>query len=162
MHVHLLIRALTTTHDGACSGWNNGISRSFNFLEERHRALRLLGGKMIAALSSTVSALRSFVTKLGVTADNVANVNTDGFKKGRATLHEDHNGAVRVEISRDTSPGFLYDVVENNQVVEKETSNVDLAEEIPDLMITKRAYQANLKTLETQDEMLGSLLDIIG
>jgi len=117
---------------------------------------------MIAALNSTVSALRSFVTKLGVTADNVANVNTDGFKKGRATLHEDHNGAVRVEISRDTSPGFRYDVVENNQEVEKETSNVDLAEEIPDLMITKRAYQANLKTIETQDEMLGSLLDIIG
>jgi flagellar hook protein FlgE len=29
-------------------------------------------------------------------------------------------------------------------------------------MVTKRAYQANLKTLETQDEMLGSLLDTIG
>jgi flagellar hook protein FlgE len=29
-------------------------------------------------------------------------------------------------------------------------------------MVTKRAYQANLKTLETQDEMLGSLLDIVG
>jgi flagellar basal body rod protein FlgG len=131
-------------------------------LEERHCALRLLGGKMIAALSNTVSALRSFVTKLGVTADNIANVNTDGFKKGRAALHENHNGAVRVEISRDTSPGFRYDVVENNKVVEKETSNVDLVEEIPDLMITKRAYQANLKTLGTQDEMLGSLLDTIG
>ena len=117
---------------------------------------------MIAALNNTVSALRSFVTKLGVSADNIANVNTYGFKKGRATLHEGHNGAVRVELSRDTSPGSRYDVLENNQVVEKETSNVDLAEEIPDLMITKRAYQANLKTLETQDEMLGSLLDIVG
>ena len=117
---------------------------------------------MIAALDSTVSALRAFVTKLGVTANNIANVNTDGFKKGRATLHEGQNNAVRVEISRDTSPGLRYDVVENDQVVEKETSNVDLAEEIPDLMITKRAYQANLKTLETQDEMLGSLVDTIG
>jgi flagellar hook protein FlgE len=44
----------------------------------------------------------------------------------------------------------------------RETSNVDLAEEIPNLMVTKRAYQANLKTIETQDEMLGSLLDTIG
>jgi len=117
---------------------------------------------MISALNSTVSALRAFVTKLGVTADNVANVNTDGFKKGRATLHEGQNGAVRVEISRDNSPGFRYDTVENGEKVEKETSNVDLTEEIPDLMLTKRAYQANLKTLETQDEMLGSLLDIVG
>lgn len=117
---------------------------------------------MISALSGTVSALRAFITKLGVAADNIANVNTDGFKKGRATLHEDHNGAVRVEISRDKSPGLRYDVVENDGVVEKETSNVDLAEEIPELMITKRAYQANLKSLKAQDEMLGSLLDIIG
>lgn len=117
---------------------------------------------MISALNATVSALRSFVTKLGVTADNIANVNTDGFKKSRAILNEDHNGGVRVEISRDTSPGFRYDVVENDEVVEKETSNVDLAEEIPDLMITKRAYQANLKSIKTQDEMLGSLLDTIG
>jgi flagellar basal-body rod protein FlgC len=53
-------------------------------------------------------------------------------------------------------------VTENGKTVEKETSNVDLAEEIPNLMVTKRAYQANLKTIETQDEMLGSLLDTIG
>ena len=117
---------------------------------------------MIAALNNTVSALRAFITKLGVTADNIANVNTDGFKKGRAILHEGNNGAVRVEISRDTSPGLRYDVVENGEVVEMETSNVDLAEELPDLMITKRAYQANLKSLKAQDEMLGSLLDTIG
>jgi flagellar basal body rod protein FlgG len=120
------------------------------------------GGGMISALNNTVSALRAFVTKLGVTADNIANVNTDGFKKNRATLHEDQNGGVRVEISRDESPGFRYDVIQNGEVLEKEISNVDLTEEIPDLMITKRAYQANLKTIETQDEMLGSLLDTIG
>ena len=117
---------------------------------------------MISALNSTISALRAFVTKLNVTADNIANVNTDGFKKNRATLQEDQNGGVRVEIRRDNSPGFIYDTFENGEKVEKETSNVDLTEEIPDLMMTKRAYQANLKTLETQDEMLGSLLDTIG
>ena len=117
---------------------------------------------MISALNSTVSALRAFVTKLGVTADNIANVNTDGFKKNRAILQEDQNGGVRVEIRRDNSPGFRYDAVENGEKVKKETSNVDLTEEIPELMMTKRAYQANLKTIETQDEMLGSLLDTIG
>ncbi len=118
---------------------------------------------MISALNSTITALRAFVTKLNVTADNIANVNTDGFKKNRATLQEDQNGGVRVEIRRDNSPGFIYDSVdENGEKVEKETSNVDLTQEIPDLMMTKRAYQANLKTLETQDEMLGSLLDTVG
>ena len=117
---------------------------------------------MISALNSTMSALRAFVTKLGVTADNIANVNTDGFKKNRAILQEDANGGVQVEIRRDDSPGFIYDAFENGETVEKETSNVDLTEEIPSLMVTKRAYEANLKTIKTQDEMLGSLLDTIG
>ena len=117
---------------------------------------------MISALNGTISALKAFVTKMGVTADNIANVNTDGFKKNRAILKEDQNGGVRVEISRENRSGFRYSGVENDRGVEKEASNVDLAEELPDLMMTKRAYQANLKTIETQDEMLGSLLDIIG
>ena len=117
---------------------------------------------MISALNGTISALRAFVTKLGVTADNIANVNTDGFKRNRTTLHEDHNGGVRVEIKKDESPGLRYDVIEDGKKVEKETSNVDLTQEIPDLMVTKRAYQANLKTIEAQDEILGSLLDTIG
>jgi flagellar hook protein FlgE len=117
---------------------------------------------MISALNSAVSALRAFVTKVGVSGDNIANVNTDGFKKNRATLSEDQNGGVWVDISRDESPGFRYNVIQNGEVLEKETSNVDLTEEIPNLMITRRAYQANLKTLETQDEMLGSLLDAVG
>ena len=117
---------------------------------------------MISALNGTLSALRAFVTKLGATADNIANVNTDGFKRNRAVLHEDDNGGVRVVLSKDQSPGRRYDVVEDGEEVEKETSNVDLTQEIPDLMVTKRAYQANLKTIETQDEMLGSLLDTIG
>jgi flagellar hook protein FlgE len=38
---------------------------------------------------------------------------------------------------------------------------VDLAEEIVGLQTTKHAYQANLKTLKAEDEMLGSLFDIL-
>ena len=67
-----------------------------------------------------------------------------------------------MKLSKDQSPGLRYDVIEDGEKVEKETANVDLTEEIPDLVLTKRAYQANLKTIETQDEMLGSLLDTIG
>jgi flagellar hook protein FlgE len=117
---------------------------------------------MISALNSAVSALRAFATKMGVSGDNIANVNSDGFKKNRALLREDQNGGVRVEISRDESPGFRYEAIQDGAVPGKEASNVDLTEEIPDLMITRRAYQANLKTIETQDEMLGSLLNTVG
>ena len=33
-------------------------------------------------------------------------------------------------------------------------------EEIPDLILSRRYYQANIKSIQIQDEMLGSLLDI--
>ena len=44
----------------------------------------------------------------------------------------------------------------------RESSNVDLAEEIVNLQTAKHGYEANLKTLETEGEMLGSLFDILG
>jgi flagellar hook-associated protein FlgK len=37
-----------------------------------------------------------------------------------------------------------------------------LEEEIPQMMVTQRTYEANLKVLQTQNEMLGSVLDIMG
>ena len=47
-------------------------------------------------------------------------------------------------------------------MIEKEGSNVNLEEEIPELMVTQRTYEANLKVLQTQNKMLGTLLDITG
>jgi len=41
-----------------------------------------------------------------------------------------------------------------------EQSNVELATELPSLMLTKRYFQANLKVVAAEDEMLGNLLDI--
>jgi flagellar hook protein FlgE len=37
---------------------------------------------------------------------------------------------------------------------------VDLTEEIPSLNLAKGLYQANLAVIKTQDEMLGSLMDL--
>ena len=41
-----------------------------------------------------------------------------------------------------------------------EQSNVDLGQELPEMSLNSRFYEANLKTLQTADEMLGSLLKI--
>jgi len=117
---------------------------------------------MIPSVNSAISALQAYKTKLGVTAENIANVNTDEFKKCRATLKEGSNGGVQVDINRVDTPGHRYQVLESDQLVEKESSNVNLEEEIPEMMITQRTYEANLKVLQTQDNMLGSLLDILG
>ena len=117
---------------------------------------------MISAVNSTISALQANKTRLGVTADNIANVNTDEFKKSRAILKEGSNGGVQANIKRVNTPGHRYQELEGNQLVEKEGSNVNLEEEVPELMVTQRTYEANLKVLQTHDKMLGTLLDITG
>ncbi len=117
---------------------------------------------MIPSLNSTLSALQAYKKSMGVTANNIANVNTDEFKKSRATMKEGANGNVEVAIKKVITPGHRYQVLEGHQMVEKETSNVNLEEELPDLMITQRTYEANLKVLRTKDKMLGATLDILG
>ncbi len=118
---------------------------------------------MISGVYSGLSALQAIQTKTQSNAHNTANVNTDGFKKSRVTLHEGSNsGVVVANISRVETPGpLVYEQTnEGSTLVEK--SNVDLAEEIPQMLINRRTYQANIKMIQTQDEMLGTLLDIKG
>ena len=99
---------------------------------------------------------------MGVSADNIANVNTPDFKKNRVILEEDTSGGVRVNIERVNTPGNRYPEPRGEMDVAKEASNVQLEEELPQMMVTQRAYEANLKALQTYDGMLGSLLDILG
>ena len=43
----------------------------------------------------------------------------------------------------------------------KETSNVDLAREFPQLLLAQRGYEANLKALKAEGEIMDSVLDIL-
>ena len=113
-------------------------------------------------MSSTISALKAYGIKMGVTANNVANVESEAFKKSRAVLREGRQGGVEVDIERIDTPGPIITEIEKGEVVKKELSNVDLAEEIPQSIVAQRSYEANLKTIQTQDEILESVIDIIG
>lgn len=117
---------------------------------------------MIPPLASGASAISAFSKQMNVTANNVANVNTDGFKKSRTTLQEGSFGGVRPDVDVVDTPGITKPVHENGETREVETSNVDLAEELTESITTQSAVKANLKTIQTADEMLGSLLDTIG
>jgi len=113
---------------------------------------------MILALDSALSALDAFGTKMDVTANNIANVDTDGFKKSRAVLQEADHG-VTVNISRVNTPGAPIPAEDGTGKM-NESSNVDVAEEIVNLKTTSNSFQANLKTIQTEGDMLGSLFDI--
>ena len=119
---------------------------------------------MLSGIYSGVSALNAIQTRTQSTANNTANVNSDGFKKTRVTLLEADTGGggVSANVQRVETPGpLVYEPTQQGDTL-VEKSNVELSEELPQMMIDRRAYQANIKTIQAQDEMLGSLLDIKG
>jgi len=117
---------------------------------------------MLSGVYSGLSALRAFGLKQQSIADNTANVNTDGFKKTRVTLREGNNARVEPVVDRIDTPGpVVYEQTATGyEMVEK--SNVELAEELPRMLANKRYFEANVKTVQARDEMLGTLLDIKG
>lgn len=117
---------------------------------------------MMSPLNSSLSAISAFSVKMNVTANNIANLNSDGFKKSRTTIREGPFGGVEPNVDQDDTPGPAKPSSENGMAGQIETSNVDLAEEITDSISTQTGYKANLKTFQAIDDMLGSLLDTIG
>ena len=117
---------------------------------------------MITGFSSSMSALIAFGKRMAVAANNVANLQSEGFKKSRALLEEESRGGVAGHVETVNTPGVVMTEEDQQGGVQKELSNVDLEKEIPETILTERGYQANLKTLETEEEMLGYLLDTKG
>ena len=115
---------------------------------------------MIPPLNATVSALHAFGQKLGVTAGNIANVNTDGYKKYRAVFQEGPYGQVEVTALHDET-GIPLGRLEEDEPPAPQASNVALEEEFPELITSVYGIKANLKTLKVQDEILGNLLDTV-
>ena len=125
---------------------------------------------MIDAISSAQSALSAMSTSMAVTANNVANVNTDGYKSKDVRLATGPGGqGVRVgDVVEDDSAGGYRPAAVSAQneagVYEPtaamvETSNVDLARQAVDMVETTRTFEANAAVIRTQDDMLGTLLD---
>ena len=75
-------------------------------------------------------------------------------------MEEGSPNGVRAVIDRIETRGFPKESIKDGKPVTVESSNVDLNEEFPEMVLTQTAYGANLKTLKAQNDMMGSLLDI--
>jgi flagellar basal body rod protein FlgG len=115
---------------------------------------------MISAIHTALSGLIAFGKQIETVAHNVANINTDGFKKLRTEFVEVPNGGVLPVVKKDDSSGptVLRDTGGNQTMIE--LSNVDLGEEAVQQILAQRSFEANLQTLRTGDTLLGSILDI--
>lgn len=112
---------------------------------------------MINGITSSLAGICVHQKKINTTAHNVANVNTDGFKRDRVTIQSNLSGLPEASVTRMTTPGPVVQGPEGK--VEK--SNVDPAREMVDLMIGKNGFLVNLRVLEIEEETADSVLDIL-
>lgn len=115
---------------------------------------------MSVSFNASISALQAYGNRQAITAHNVANVNTDGFNKQRGQLQEQVPSGVSLTVDTvDTQGAIRMDQTAKGEDL-VETSNTELAEEMPNMIVDQRSFEANTAVVRTQDEMLGSLLDI--
>ncbi len=117
---------------------------------------------MSLSINNNVSALQAFSRQMQVSANNVANALSDEFKSSRAYNVEGDNKAVETSISQSKQAGPLVDDPLSTDGSLKELSNTDIAEELVHQIASQHGFDANATTIQTYDETLGSLLDIVG
>lgn len=117
---------------------------------------------MVTSIHSNTSALKAFSKQLSVSANNVANIHSDGFKKSRAINTQGENGQVNTTITRVNTPGPLVEDPLSETGEPKELSNTDIVEELTNQIVIKHGFAANVKVIQTYEKTIGSLIDLIG
>lgn len=129
---------------------------------------------MALTFHTSVSGLQAQSKRLAVSADNVANLRTvgrPGVTEGKDAAYVPRQvqqtsvagGGVRAE-TRPVDPSSVPAYQPDSPMADAEgmvaAPNVSLEKELVEQMLAKRVYQANASVIRTQDEMLGTLLDI--
>lgn len=115
---------------------------------------------MFSGIQSALSGLQAYTLRTQATANNIANLNTEGFKKDKVTLSAQSPQGVSATTGKVTTPGDMVPAETDQGESMVELSNVDLAQEIPALITGKASFSANIKSLQTADQMMQSLLDV--
>jgi flagellar basal-body rod protein FlgC len=112
-------------------------------------------------LYASVAGINAFFKKMDVTAHNVANLNTDNYKRRIPQIGQDKNGLPETKVTTDNTPGL-----ENPRRVgepegpPREMSNVTYTREAVSMIEAEMGVKANVTALKVAGETFGSLLDI--
>ncbi len=96
--------------------------------------------------STNISSIQSHQTMMNINANNIANVNSDGFVPSSTKMSSNGNS-----VSANSR------MADDNGSLKSQT---DLTKEIPDQIVVQKATAVNISAIKTQNEMFGSLLDI--
>jgi flagellar hook protein FlgE len=96
---------------------------------------------MASITSIALSGMNAAQMQLNASANNIANMNTDGFKRQQVSQTAQPEGGVSTSITTASTPGS------------------SLTEDVVTQLQAKNAFMANLAVFKTHDKMAGALLD---
>ena len=131
--------------------------------------MQIGGRRVMRVMDIATSALGALSTSLQVSANNLANANTNGFKQSdvRFETGPGDQGVRISEIRKDATPGSpveapVYPIVGRQYEQHMgwvESSNTDVPRQFVDMISASNAWKANVATIRTADDMLGYLVD---
>lgn len=122
---------------------------------------------LLSTMASSVSGMSAQSARLRLSAENIANADTPGYRRKLVPFEQivDGLGAVRTgDVHLDTTS--LERVFEPNHPMAGadgyyESSNVNLMIEIADAREAQRSYEANLRMFDQARQMTSSLLELL-
>lgn len=117
---------------------------------------------MSLSIQNNTSALQAFSKQISVSANNIANSLSDDFKSSRAINTGGPDKQVTTTITQSKTAGPLVEDPLKTDGSLKELSNTDIAQEMVQLISAQHGFNANAKTIQSHEETIGSLLDMIG
>jgi len=119
---------------------------------------------LIGALNAGISGLRAQETRISVIGDNIANVDTVGFKQARVNFET----MLSQTISFGTAPDGTLGGIDPPQIGKGVQVGIfdngqqrTLAQQFTELIVGQRAFQANARTITTSDAMLQELISMV-
>lgn len=98
---------------------------------------------MSSLMLTALSGVQAAQTQLQSSANNVANAQTEGYRREEVRLQAQENGGVSARVEKMPEPG------------------ADLATDLVQQKMAAYAFDANLKVLKTADALAGSVLDTL-
>lgn len=123
----------------------------------------------LSAMRTSVSGMAAQSMRLRLSAENIANVDTPGFRGKLVSFHEvvDPGGASLVKPGRvqlsERAPERIHDPSHPlaDEAGYYDGSSVNLMVEIADARQAQRSYEANLRMFDQSRAMSSALLDLL-
>jgi len=97
-------------------------------------------------ISTNVASMQAHSAYANQNANNIANVNSNGFVPSNTNITE-QNGSPRASFSKADNSGSV-------------RSQTDLTKEITNQVLITNGFDANANAIKTQNQMLGTVLDM--